>query len=68
MTEQLLAGLLEVHPVSIRLRDSLPAPEKERLLEEMRALLGHVQQTAAGLTDRIRQGCLDISPAPTAVK
>ncbi len=38
MTEQLLAGLLEVHPVSIRLRDSLPAPEKERLLEEMRAL------------------------------
>ena len=32
-------------------------------LEEMRALLDHVQQTAADLTDRIRQGCLDISPA-----
>ncbi|MGN0778742.1 MAG: PD-(D/E)XK nuclease family protein [Aristaeellaceae bacterium] len=32
-------------------------------LEEMRALLLHVQQTAAELTDRIREGRLDISPA-----
>lgn len=32
-------------------------------LEEMQALLRHVQKTAAELTDRIRQGCLDIAPA-----
>ena len=32
-------------------------------LEEMQSLLQHVQKTAADLTDRIRQGCLDVSPA-----
>lgn len=32
-------------------------------LEEMHALLQHVQKTAAQLTDRIREGCVAISPA-----
>lgn len=32
-------------------------------LQEMQALLTHVQHTAAQLTDRIREGCVDISPA-----
>ena len=32
-------------------------------LEEMNALLLHARKTAAALTDRIRQGCLDVSPA-----
>ncbi|MCQ2539107.1 MAG: 16S rRNA (cytosine(967)-C(5))-methyltransferase RsmB [Acetatifactor sp.] len=36
MTEKMLNGLLQVHPVSLRFRSTLPEKEREALIEEIR--------------------------------
>lgn len=42
---------------------SLSAGASAYALEEMHGLLHHAQVTAASLADRIRSGCIDVSPA-----